>query len=105
VNSLHVESVCQEESIREILPQNLLTYEEAIQTALSNIAQNRVPSVWYDSLSSGDFSENNLLSIHVPEHGVYTDSQSSLFLLPSDQVIDSVWSLGGEKGWPSIFGG
>ncbi len=102
VTSLHVESVCEEDSIREIIPQKLLNYEESIKMALSNIAQNRVPSAWYDSLASGHFSENNLLSVHVPEHGVFTDSQECVFQVPTSKVVASVWSIGGTKGWPSL---
>lgn len=102
VASLHIETICQDNSIRDLIPQKLLTYEEAIEMALSRIAQNRVPSAWYDSLSSTGFAHKNLPSIHVPEHGVLKDSQAFTYTGSAERVIDSVWSIGGKKGWPSM---
>ncbi len=102
VASLHVETVCLDNRIKEIIPQNLLTYKEAIEKALSRIANNRVPSVWYDSLSSGNFNLKNTSAIHVPEHGVLKDSRLCVLSKSKQEVIDSIWSIGGKKGWPSM---
>ena len=103
VGSLHMETVCRDNKIRDILPLRLITYDEAIQRALSLIAQNRVPSTWYGALSSGDLSPQQIKNIRIPEHGTLSDSQSDTFSAPRNEVIDAVWSLGGDNGWPSML--
>jgi len=102
VSSLHIESVCKDRAIEELIPQKLLSYREAIEMALSRIAQNRVPSVWYDSLSSGAFNNKNVSAIKVPQHGVLYDRRETQCRVDRADVLESVWSLGGDKGWPSM---
>ncbi len=85
VGSLHMETVCRDNKIRDILPLRLITYDEAIQRALSLIAQNRVPSTWYGALSSGDLSPQQIKNIRIPEHGTLSDSQSDTFSAPRMQ--------------------
>ena len=102
VESLHIESVAGESRIREIVTQELLGYEEAIDKALARIAQNRVASVWYDALSSGQFNDKNLGAVRVPEHGVYIDSQEVQITGEREDVINEVWSIGGDRGWPTM---
>lgn len=101
VGSLSMRTVCQNHDIGEILPQSLLSYEEAIERALSRIAQNRVPSTWYDSLVSGKLSHSQLWNIKVPEHGVYVDEQTAS-VKNEEASKEKVWSLGGDYGWPSM---
>lgn len=102
VRSLINETVCQEHQIRKIIPQDLLSYEEAIEKAFVRIAQNRVPSSWFDSLASGRLNPVYLRSVQVPSHGVLTDKSSTLLRAPRDQVIDAIWAIGGDNGWPSM---
>ncbi len=102
VDSLHIETVCQENEIQQLISQELLTYQAAIKMALSRVAQNRVPSVWFDSLASGQIDERILQSIHVPGHGVLLDRRTRALSQTKEVVLNSVWSLGGAKGWPSM---
>jgi len=102
VGSLHMKTVCRNNGITKIIPQHLLSYEEAIERALSRIAQNRVPSTWYDSLNSGNLTHRQLGNIHVPEHGVNSDARNTPLTTDKSNVIDSIWSLGGKNGWPSM---
>lgn len=102
VDSLAHETICHDDSIREIVPQELLTYREAIDRAFAVIAQNRVPSSWFDALASGSLPAARLRNIHVPEHGVLTDSQRVPLQSSRENVIHAVWSLGGTAGWPSM---
>ncbi|MBT8037848.1 MAG: SDR family oxidoreductase [Verrucomicrobiae bacterium] len=102
VGSLHMETICREKSIHQIVPLTLISYSGAIQRALSLIAQNRVPSTWYDALSSGQLSPQQIKNIQVPEHGTITDHQSSPLQASEQKVIDALWSLGGQHGWPSM---
>ena len=102
IESLTNETVCRDSRIREIIPQELLTYREAIEAAFARIAQNRVPSSWIDSLSSGRLSPEFFRSIQVPEHGVLRDRQKVPLAAERGKVIAAVWSIGGRNGWPSM---
>jgi uncharacterized protein YbjT (DUF2867 family) len=102
IGSLKNETVCGDDRITKLIPQKLLTYEEAIGLAFARIAQNRVPSSWIDSLSSGRLSPDFFRSIKVPEHGVLRDRQEVPLLADRDLVINSVWSVGGKNGWPAM---
>jgi len=102
VDSLETETVCRDTAIHDLLPRDLLTYREAVESALSRIAQNRVPSSWIDSLNSNTLNPRFIDAIKVPEHGVYRDRQHAPLTAPRDDVIASVWSLGGAKGWPTM---
>jgi len=102
VDSLTHETVCHDLKIRGIIPLELLTYREAVERALSRIAQNHVPSSWIDSLAAGTLSPRLFDAIKVPEHGVLTDSQMVPLTAPREEVIARVWSIGGTAGWPSM---
>jgi hypothetical protein len=102
VDSLRHPTVCREESIRKLIPMDRLNYREAVEVALARIAQNRVPSRWLDSLQSGSLDPRFIDAVRVPEHGVYRDKQSAPLKMPRSWVVDSVWGLGGERGWPSM---
>lgn len=102
VDSLTHETICHDEQIREMIPLELLTYEEAVKRALVKIAQNRVPSSWYDSLTAGTLSPRMFDAVRVPEHGVCKDSQVVPLASPREEVLERLWSIGGENGWPSM---
>lgn len=102
VGSLHLQTTCEENAIEELIPQRLLAYDEAIELALSRVAQNRVPSVWFDSLASGQFDSRHIRNVKIPEHGVLHDTRECEIDSSRADVIDAVWSLGGQRGWPSM---
>lgn len=102
IESLTNETVCRDRRILAIIPQELLTYTEAIEAAFARIAQNLVPSSWIDSLSSGNLNPAFLRSIQVPEHGVLRDRQRVPLVAEQGRVIDALWSIGGRNGWPSM---
>ncbi|MEO1858053.1 MAG: SDR family oxidoreductase [Rubritalea sp.] len=102
VSSLHIETTCEESRIKELVPQDLLSYQQSIKLALSVVAQNRVPSVWFNSLASGKVDSRHIRNIQIPEHGILHDSRKIVIRAPRQQVIDAVWSLGGKVGWPSM---
>ena len=101
--SLHMKTVCQQNDIRELIPTELISYEEAIERAFSKIAQNRVPSTWYGALSSGSLSLREIRNIKVPEYGILTDHQIAPLGTSKVEVADALWSLGGKKGWPNML--
>ncbi|MGJ8672254.1 SDR family oxidoreductase [Rubritalea sp.] len=102
VGSLHIQTTCEDHEIEGIIPQSLLSYDEAIELALSRVAQNRVPSVWYDSMASGKFDARHISNVKVPEHGVLQDKREGEIMAHREDVIQAVWSIGGERGWPSM---
>jgi uncharacterized protein YbjT (DUF2867 family) len=102
VDSLMHETVCRDESLREIVPQPLLDYHDALDKAFSRIAQNRVPSRWDAALSSGRLSPSRWRSIHVPEHGVLRDQRRRALEVSPEEALEKIWSLGGRAGWPSM---
>ncbi|MGE9270065.1 MAG: SDR family oxidoreductase, partial [Verrucomicrobiales bacterium] len=102
VDSMKNETVCGEFQIRERLPLELCSYAQSVDLALSRIAQNRVPSSWIDSLVGGSLDARFIDAIKVPEHGVYSDRQEVELRVSRDEVVEAVWSLGGENGWPSM---
>lgn len=102
VGSLKCESVCGEHRIRDLIPTKLLSYREAIQLAFARIAQNRVPSSWIDSLSSGLLPAQDWRVVKVPQHGVLIDQQKVDLRGSREDSIENVWSLGGKRGWPSM---
>jgi hypothetical protein len=102
IDSLSMKTVCNDDRITRAIPQELLTYDEAIEKAFSKIAQNLVSSTWYDSLVSGSLSHDQLANVNVPEHGVFRDQRSSEIIVEKTECIDAVWSLGGKAGWPSM---
>lgn len=102
VQSLVNETICGDRELQDLIPQPLLSYDEAIAKAFMRIAQHRVPSSWFDSLASGNLDPAFLKSVQVPAHGVLSDSQEVVLKAPREEVIDAVWSLGGENGWPSM---
>jgi uncharacterized protein YbjT (DUF2867 family) len=102
VGSLHMETVCRENSIHSIIPQNLLSYREAIELAFSRIAQNRVPSTWYGAMSSGKLRPEQIRNIQVPEYGILRDSRHTILTTSRTTALEAVWSLGGKRGWPSM---
>lgn len=102
VDSLSMKTVCSGDEITKVIPQVLLTYDDAIEKAFSKIAQNLVPSTWYDSLVSGSLSHDQLLNVEVPTHGVYVDERIRELSVSMEECIEAVWSLGGKSGWPSM---
>ncbi|MBK1829769.1 SDR family oxidoreductase [Verrucomicrobiaceae bacterium R5-34] len=102
VGSLHMETVCREHQIQEIIPQELLSYQQAIELAFSRIAQNRVPSTWYGAMSTGKLRPDQIRNIQVPEYGILGDSQSVPLTSSRNDAVDAVWSIGGKRGWPSM---
>ena len=102
VDSLTHETVCHDSKIREIIPLELISYREAVERALAQIAQNHVPSSWIDSLAAGTLPPRLFAAVKVPEHGVFTDSRTVPLTAGREQVIKRVWSIGGTNGWPSM---
>lgn len=99
VESLKNNAICKEHRIREIFPQKMICYEEAIRRAFEKIDQDDIPSSWKDALGNSELKSDFSRYIHPPEFGVLIDEQEVAFTVSPDAVKEVIWSLGGQKGW------
>ena len=99
VNSMKVEVLAQNYDLQKLLSIEPLGYQDAIRLAFERIEQNEVWASWKDALSSsraeGDFSDH----IRVPEFGCFKDKTVISFHKPPENIIENIWSIGGNKGW------
>jgi len=89
-------------SIAAVLPHKCMSYFAAVELAFQRIEQNEVVSSWSDALSSGVMPRNYMDHIQIPQHGLLTDRQTLRFTRPPQEVLQNVWSIGGERGWYKV---
>jgi uncharacterized protein YbjT (DUF2867 family) len=99
VNSMKIEVVAKDNELERMLGIKPITYKEAVQLAFQKIEQNNVVSSWKDSLVSS-YVDNSLLEhINVPTNGCFTDKREKEITSNVEQVLNNIWSIGGERGW------
>ena len=99
VNSMKIEVIAKDNKLEKLLGLNPISYKEAVELAFQQIEQNGVVSSWKDSLVSS-YNDNTLLDhINVPTNGCYFDIRTKEITSNIDQVIENIWSIGGERGW------
>jgi len=100
VDSMKSDTICKGFSIREIIPQYLIPYEEAIQMAFAKIEQNMVLSSWTDAISSSLSHLDINQHIEVPVNGCFKD-RKWVEIKPEkvDEVTERFMEIGGERGW------
>jgi len=99
VDSMKNEVVCNDSSIREIVPTTLYNYKEALAMAFDRISHKNIISSWKDSSYASSRNANILENIEVPAYGVMTDKREVEFDRPANEVLDNIWSIGGNRGW------
>lgn len=100
VNSMKNEVTVKKGRIAEHIPLTLLQYKESVELAFKRIEQNHVISSWVDSESLQQGRRRLKDYIKVPINGTLKDEKSITF--PKEnlaQVVENVWSIGGERGW------
>jgi len=99
VNSMKIEVVAKNNELEKMLDIKPISYREAVQLAFQKIEQNNVVSSWKDSLVSS-YVDNSLFEhINVPTNGCFTDKREKEITSSVDQVVNNIWSIGGERGW------
>lgn len=98
VQSMKYEVVCQNTELEKLLSINPISYRKAIEYAFLNIKQNMVTSSWKDSVHDEELSHKLSEFIEVPAYGCYVD-RKSIKIKKLEEVMDNIWSIGGEKGW------
>lgn len=99
VNSMKIEVVAKDNSLEKMLGIKSISYKEAVRLAFQRIEQNNVVSSWKDSLISSSTESSLSSHVEVPTHGCFFDKRQKEITTSVDQVIDNIWSIGGERGW------
>lgn len=99
VDSMRNEVVMQNTDIRRIVPLELISYKESVAKAFDKIAQNEVVSSWKDALLNSRTNVRLQEFIQVPTYGCFQDKRVKSFHKPVEQVLENIWSIGGERGW------
>ncbi|MDP1727054.1 MAG: SDR family oxidoreductase [Bacteroidota bacterium] len=100
MQSLKNDVVCKDNSIRELIPLELIPYQEAIRMAFQMIKQNMVLSSWKDASSSTlhHLEINNY--IQVPNNGCFRDRKwKEIDQDKVQEVADRFFGIGGIHGW------
>jgi uncharacterized protein YbjT (DUF2867 family) len=99
VDSMKTEALFQPNDLDLLLNIKPISYKDAVKLAFQRIEQNNVVSSWKDSLVSS-YEDNNLLEhIKIPTAGCYKDRKRKEITTSVDQVLNNMWSIGGERGW------
>jgi len=99
VDSMKIEIIAKPNELEKALNINPVSYKEAVRMAFTKIEQNEVVSSWKDSLISSYKDDKLLDHISVPTHGCFLDKREKGITTSVEQVIDNIWSIGGERGW------
>ena len=99
VESMKYNSSCQETRIQDILPHSCMSFEDSLQRAFRQIAQNEVVSTWMDAWLIDEQNPDIRKYIEIPTEGCLQDVQKVSLSAPSAVVLERVWSIGGAKGW------
>lgn len=102
VDSLKNNAICRDNTIHDIFPKPCLTYEEALSRAFQKIEENGVTSTWMDALSSTNVSPEILNTLEAPKDGCVQFKATRTTTKPPDQIIKSIFEIGGKKGWYSM---
>lgn len=100
VDSMKNEVICRDHRIKNLIPYDCLSYDEAVKRAFSRIEENAVISSWKDAWISGTIHNVDSGQIQIPQQGCFTDRQK--VRLPAGQVeevVENIWSIGGKRGW------
>lgn len=99
VESLKNNAVCHENKIKKIIPKKCLQFKEALQQVLEKTEDYFIFSSWKDSLAASDLNPNLFEYIKIPQFGCLTDLEKVTFHCSPNQIMDAVWSIGGDRGW------
>jgi uncharacterized protein YbjT (DUF2867 family) len=99
VNSMKIEIICKDNELQEMLGIETISFKRSVELAFEKIEQNLVLSSWKDSLITS--SKYNRLNefVEVPGYGCFSDKKEIDISGRSEQVLDNIWSIGGNRGW------
>jgi hypothetical protein len=92
--------ICEEHTIHDIIPQELIPYREAIKLAFARIEQNMVVSSWTDAASSSLSRLEVNQYVKVPVNGCYTDRRwIEIDKDQEEEIATRFFGIGGNQGW------
>ena len=99
VDSMKIEVVGKPNELEKLLNIESISYKESVRLAFSRIEQNEVISSWKDSFISSSYDSRLSEHLNVPSFGCFTDKREIEIKTSVEQVINNIWSIGGERGW------
>lgn len=100
VESMKNDVVCKEFEIQNVIPQELIRYQDAIRMAFMRIEQNMVVSSWKDAASSSLARLEVDQHIEVPVNGCYKDRKwIEIDKNQVEEVSQRFFGIGGNQGW------
>lgn len=99
VNSMKVEVIAKNNELEKMLGIKPISYKEAVQLAFQKIEQDNVISSWKDSFVSSSADSSLLENVNVPTYGCLIDKREKEIKTSVDQVLENIWSIGGDRGW------
>jgi len=97
MESLKNEVVCQDESIKDLIPFETLSYKESIIRAMSREEQDRVYTRWSDAYLPAQELALKLYELKKPPQ--YTASYSIVTQKSAVSLFGSICKIGGKEGW------
>lgn len=91
--------VCNDQRIRDLFPQPLLTSRQAIRLALERVRDQQVESMWTDAgtIPPAEWADPNDPTWAGGTH--YTDARQIIYDARVEQVWKTIIAIGGETGW------
>lgn len=102
VEGLRNPVVCEDNRIRDLIPQPLLTAREAIRRALAELRGPALESHWSDPARAAPAEWAAPGDPSWAGGTLYSDSRSLVVAAPLDVTWDVVRRIGGETGWYSV---
>ena len=98
VHSMKIEVIAKNNSIKDIIKIENLSYSDALKRTFSKIKNNEITSSWKDAFISGDLTINISDFINVPDFGCFKDKKS-IPIIDFEKCRDNIWKIGGKNGW------
>lgn len=99
VDSMKNEVIARDNSIDKIVKVKRLSYKESLERTFQKINQKQIISSWKDSFANPSFNNSFINQVEAPKHGCFTDEQIISFKRNKNEVINNIWSIGGDRGW------
>ncbi len=99
VDSMKVNVICRPNTLANDLGIELMSYRDAVKLAFLRIQQHMVISSWKDAFSSFNTNPRLMDYVKVPIHGCFRDFKRRDVSGRADEVMERVWSIGGQTGW------
>lgn len=98
VDSMKIEVVSRNNDLQEILGVHTMSYQKAVERALSQVQDDLVVSSWKDSFISSNITDRLDDRLQVPTYGCFIDERKRR-IKHVENTIDRIWKLGGKNGY------